>query len=44
MSNAIEAKKQVVAGIVEKIQNAQSIVFVDYRGLNAEQTTNLRAD
>lgn len=44
MSNNLEAKKQVVAGIVEKFQKAQSIVFVDYRGLNAEETTNLRAD
>lgn len=44
MSNNLEEKKQVVAGIVEKFQKAQSIVFVDYRGLNAEETTNLRAD
>lgn len=44
MSNNLEAKKQVVAGIVEKFQKAQSIVFVDYRGLNAEETTNMRAD
>ncbi|MDO4357206.1 MAG: 50S ribosomal protein L10 [Clostridia bacterium] len=44
MSNNLEAKKQIVAGIVEKIQNAQSIVFVDYRGLNAEETTNMRAE
>ena len=44
MSNNLEAKKQVVASIVEKFQKAQSIVFVDYRGLNAEETTNLRAD
>ena len=44
MSNNLEAKKQVVAGIVEKFQKAQSIVFVDYRGLNAEETTNMRAE
>lgn len=44
MSNNLEAKKQVVASIVEKFQKAQSIVFVDYRGLNAEETTNMRAD
>ena len=44
MSNNLEAKKQVVASIVEKFQKAQSIVFVDYRGLNAEETTNMRAE
>lgn len=40
----MDAKKAVVAGIVEKMQAAQSVVFVDYRGLNAEQTTNMRAE
>ena len=44
MSNNLEAKKQVVQEIADRIQKAQSIVFVDYRGLNAEETTNMRAE
>jgi large subunit ribosomal protein L10 len=42
MSSRIETKKQVVEEIKEKINNAQSIVLVDYRGLNVEEVTELR--
>ena len=38
----VEMKKQVVNEISEKIEKAQSIVIIDYRGLNVEQVTDLR--
>jgi large subunit ribosomal protein L10 len=38
----LEAKKQIVADLKDKFTNAQSIVVVDYTGVNAKQTTNLR--
>lgn len=42
MSKNLEIKKQVVAEIQEKLQNAQSVVLYDYRGLTVEQVTKLR--
>ncbi len=39
----LQAKTQNIEEIKEKIQNAQSIVLVDYRGLNVEQLTELRS-
>jgi len=33
-----------VAEVQQKLQSAQSLVVFDYRGLNAEQVTNLRAE
>lgn len=43
MSNAsMNSKKQVVDEISEKIGKAQSMVLVDYRGLNVEEVTELR--
>ena len=42
MSKNLEIKKQVVAEIKEKLQNAQSVVLYDYRGLTVEQVTKLR--
>ena len=42
MSLNQDLKKNVVAEIKEKIQNANSIVLVDYKGLNVEQDTALR--
>ena len=33
MSNNLEMKKTVVAGIKEKFEKAQTVVLVDYRGL-----------
>lgn len=43
MSKNLEVKKQVVSDIVEKLQNAQSLVIVSYNGLTVEQATALRA-
>lgn len=43
MSKNFELKKEVVAGIVEKLQNAQSMVVVEYKGLTVAQATELRA-
>ncbi|HHX16350.1 MAG TPA: 50S ribosomal protein L10 [Mollicutes bacterium] len=39
----LEAKKQVVLEIQDKIKNSASVVFFDYRGLTVEQTTELRS-
>lgn len=38
----VEQKKVVIDEIQEKIQNASSIVLVDYRGLTVEEDTELR--
>ena len=43
MSNNLEIKKQVVSDITSKLQNAQSMVIVNYNGLTVEQVTALRA-
>lgn len=40
--NTKEDKKQIVADLTEKFKNAVSIVVVDYTGVNAKQTTNIR--
>jgi len=37
-------KEELVSQIKETIQNSKSIVFTDYRGLNVEEMTELRAD
>jgi len=42
MSNVIEQKKQVVDEIAEKLQASNSVVVVDYRGLNVAEVTELR--
>lgn len=42
MSSKIEQKKQVVEEIKNKIDDAQSVILVDYRGLNVEEVTELR--
>ena len=42
MSANLEAKKQVVADIVEKLKNAESMMIVSYSGLTVEQVTELR--
>lgn len=39
----LQAKTQVVEEIKEKIEKAQSVVLVDYRGLNVEEVTDLRS-
>ncbi len=39
----LRAKTQNIEEIKEKINKAQSVVLVDYRGLNVEQLTDLRS-
>ncbi|MBR2468064.1 MAG: 50S ribosomal protein L10 [Clostridia bacterium] len=41
---AIEVKKQVVEEIKQNIQNAASMVFVDYRGITVAEDTKLRKE
>ena len=42
MSSNLEVKKQVVADIIEKLKNAESMVICSYSGLTVEQVTALR--
>ncbi len=44
MPNAkvLESKKAVVAALSDKIKEATSVVFVDYKGINVAQDTELR--
>ena len=42
MSANLEAKKVVVAEIIEKLKNAESMVVCSYSGLTVEQVTELR--
>ena len=42
MSKNLEIKKQVVADIVKKFQDAESVVIVKYSGLTVEQATAIR--
>ncbi len=39
---ATQFKKEVVAELVEKIKKAQSVVFVDYKGIKVNEETSLR--
>ena len=39
---AIEAKKQIVLDIKDKMERAQGIIFYDYRGLTVSEVTELR--
>lgn len=41
---AIEVKAQKVADIQEKIQKANSVVLIDYRGISVEQDTLMRTE
>lgn len=40
--NNIEQRKAYVAEVKQKIENASSVVVVDYRGINVEQDTAMR--
>ncbi|RKD30938.1 50S ribosomal protein L10 [Thermohalobacter berrensis] len=42
MSSKLEQKKQIVQEIKEKIEKAQAVVLVDYRGLNVAEVNELR--
>jgi len=44
MSTNQEAKKVVVEEIKSHIQNAKSIVLIDYRGISVAEDTNLRRE
>ncbi|MBE7074928.1 MAG: 50S ribosomal protein L10 [Clostridiales bacterium] len=44
MSANLEAKKVIVEEIKNKISNAVSLTFVDYRGLTVEEDTKMRAE
>lgn len=41
---SLEGKKAVVAELVEKFKNANTVVVVDYRGLTVAQATKLRKE
>ena len=38
----LKAKQEVVAGVQEKFAKAQSLVFLDYRGMTVAEVTELR--
>lgn len=42
MNAVIEQKKQVVQEITDKLHESKSVVFVDYRGLDVAEVTELR--
>ncbi len=42
MSKNLAIKEQAVIDIKEKLEKAASMVFVDYKGINVEQVTELR--
>ena len=42
--NIIAEKEKEVDSIVERLEKSKSVVLVDYRGLNVEQVTQLRAN
>ena len=42
MSKNFEIKKTVVAEITDKLNRAQSVVLIDYRGLTVSEVTDLR--
>lgn len=44
MSANLEAKKVIVEEIKNKLSNAISLTFVDYRGLTVEEDTKMRKD
>lgn len=39
---ALQMKQEIVNEIVQKVKDAQSVVLVDYRGLNVDEATALR--
>ena len=42
MSANLEAKKEVVSEIKDKLSKAKTVVFVDYRGLTVAEDTAMR--
>lgn len=43
-NETLQKKQQEVVEIAEKIKNAKAIIIVEYRGVNAGQITQIRAD
>jgi len=43
-AKVLEEKKAIVASLAEKMKNASSGVLVDYKGINVEDDTKLRAE
>ena len=41
--NIIQEKQKIIEEIKEKVNEAQAVVLVDYRGLNVEELTELRS-
>ena len=41
--NNLESKKVIVAGIKEKVEKAQSVIIMDYRGITVAEDTALRS-
>ena len=41
-AQVLESKQKIVADLTEKLQNASSAVFVDYKGITVAQDTALR--
>ena len=41
-SKVLESKKAIVDALADKLQNASSAVFVDYKGITVAQDTELR--
>ena len=42
MSSVVEQKKQLVTEIADKLRDSESTIFVDYRGLDVAEVTELR--
>lgn len=42
MSKYLDEKKQIVNEVKEKLEKANSVVLVDYKGINVEDVTELR--
>ena len=40
----LENKKKIVAGLVEELKSAKTLIVVDYRGLTVQEDTQLRSD
>ena len=43
MSANLEAKKELVSEIKDKLSKAKTVVFVDYRGMTVEEDTAMRS-
>ena len=44
LSLKLEEKKAVVAEVIKQIENAQTMILAEYRGVGVQEMTNLRAE